>query len=66
MSNVDPAIEESIWNAVAEFHESDDVARYLVAWFEEVTTSNDDREVDLQRLSLLMNAITAPPHVSGE
>ena len=64
MTNVDPAIEKSIREAVAEFHESTDVANYLLSWFEELTANNDDDEVDMQRLALVLNAMDAPAHLT--
>lgn len=64
MSNVDPAIEKSIRDAVAAFREPPEIANYLIAWFEELTTNSDDREVDLQRLDLVLSAMTAPAHLT--
>ena len=64
MTNVDPAIEKSIREAVAGYHESPDVANYLLSWFEELTNNSDDGEVDLQRLALVLNAMDAPAHLT--
>lgn len=60
MSNVDPAIANSIRKAVSQFGESPEIADYLIAWFDELTTNSDDREVDLKQLALVLDAMKAP------
>ncbi len=64
MTNVDPAIEKSIREAVAQFRESTDVADFLLSWFEEIAANNDDEEVDMQRLALVLGAMGAPAHLT--
>ena len=66
MTNVDPAIEKSIREAVAQFRESTDVANLLLSWFEEIAANNDDEEVDMQRLALVLDAMDAPAHLTEQ
>ncbi len=63
MSNVDPSIQSSLRDAVAHFCEPPEIADHLISWFAELTTNSDDREVDLQQLSLVLAAMKAPAHL---